>query len=266
MTRVTDHLHPQPPTVAEPGVRPRSPTVDWTSSRPQFSALGPAGPVSGNDRKIVSGPGGRPNGQDRDGLDRRHEVPSPRGTPKGAPDWVPLQRVVICDDRRPVLPMLTRKVSTVLPGVDIVCVADGVGLTNAFADESAGLVLIGIHSGSGDGADATDLLLALHPAAAVIVFGSTADIHLLAAAVARGARGLMLWDVASFRAAGGVLTDRELQVLQGMSQGHSNGRLGRELHLSEYTVKTHTSHLYAKLGARDRAHAVALGLRGGHIT
>lgn len=60
--------------------------------------------------------------------------------------------------------------------------------------------------------------------------------------------------------AGGItLTDRELQVLRGMSQGKSNGHIGRELYLSEDTVKTHARRLFRKLGARDRAHAVHIG-------
>ena len=57
------------------------------------------------------------------------------------------------------------------------------------------------------------------------------------------------------------LTERELQILRGMSQGNSNGEIGRKLYLSEDTVKTHARRLFQKLGAHDRAHAVALGLR-----
>ena len=53
------------------------------------------------------------------------------------------------------------------------------------------------------------------------------------------------------------LTEREMQVLRGMSQGQSNGEIGRELFLSEDTVKTHARRLFRKLGARDRAQAVA---------
>ena len=45
---------------------------------------------------------------------------------------------------------------------------------------------------------------------------------------------------------------RELQVLAGMSQGKSNGQIGRELYLSEDTVKTHARRLFRKLGVRDR--------------
>ena len=57
----------------------------------------------------------------------------------------------------------------------------------------------------------------------------------------------------------GGLTERELQVLRGMSQGKSNAEIGKSLFLSEDTVKTHARRLFRKLGARDRAHAVHLG-------
>lgn len=60
-----------------------------------------------------------------------------------------------------------------------------------------------------------------------------------------------------------LLTMRELQVLQGMSQGMTNKEIGKDLYLSEDTIKTHARRLYRKLRARDRAHAVALGFRLG---
>ena len=59
------------------------------------------------------------------------------------------------------------------------------------------------------------------------------------------------------------LTERELQVLRGMADGKSNAEIGRELFVSEDTVKTHARRLFRKLGARDRAHAVASGFRAG---
>lgn len=61
------------------------------------------------------------------------------------------------------------------------------------------------------------------------------------------------------------LTKRELEVLIGMSHGRSNAQIGAELYLSEDTVKTHARRLFRKLGAADRAQAVAIGLRQGLI-
>ncbi len=63
-----------------------------------------------------------------------------------------------------------------------------------------------------------------------------------------------------------ALTERELQVLRGMADGKSNAEIGRDLFVSEDTVKTHARRLFRKLGARDRAHAVAAGFRGGLVS
>jgi DNA-binding NarL/FixJ family response regulator len=62
-----------------------------------------------------------------------------------------------------------------------------------------------------------------------------------------------------------ALTEREMQVLLGMADGKSNAEIGRELFVSEDTVKTHARRLFRKLGARDRAHAVAAGFRAGLV-
>ncbi|HEX8630501.1 MAG TPA: response regulator transcription factor [Catenuloplanes sp.] len=62
-----------------------------------------------------------------------------------------------------------------------------------------------------------------------------------------------------------ALTERELQVLRGMADGKSNAEIGRDLFVSEDTVKTHARRLFRKLGARDRAHAVAAGFRTGLV-
>jgi DNA-binding NarL/FixJ family response regulator len=63
-----------------------------------------------------------------------------------------------------------------------------------------------------------------------------------------------------------TLTERELQVLHGMADGKSNAEIGRDLYVSEDTVKTHARRLFRKLGARDRAHAVASGFRAGLVS
>jgi DNA-binding NarL/FixJ family response regulator len=62
-----------------------------------------------------------------------------------------------------------------------------------------------------------------------------------------------------------ALTRRELEVLVGMSNGRSNAQIGQDLYLSEDTVKTHARRLFRKLGAADRAQAVAIGMRRGLI-
>lgn len=54
------------------------------------------------------------------------------------------------------------------------------------------------------------------------------------------------------------LTDREQDVLRLVVRGRNNSEIASELFVSEATVKTHINHLFSKLGARDRAHAVVL--------
>ena len=60
-------------------------------------------------------------------------------------------------------------------------------------------------------------------------------------------------------------TMREIEVLQLISDGLVNREIGDRLYLSEETVKSHVRHLLAKLHARSRAHAVAIGFRRGLI-
>ena len=52
------------------------------------------------------------------------------------------------------------------------------------------------------------------------------------------------------------LTAREVEVLQLIAAGRSNGEIAAELVVSAATVKTHVNHIFQKTGARDRAHAV----------
>lgn len=60
-------------------------------------------------------------------------------------------------------------------------------------------------------------------------------------------------------------TPREIEVLQLVADGLVNREIGVRLFLSEETVKSHVRHLLAKLQARSRAHAVAVGFRRGLI-
>ena len=60
-------------------------------------------------------------------------------------------------------------------------------------------------------------------------------------------------------------TPREREVLQLIADGLVNREIGVHLHLSEETVKSHVRHLLAKLQARSRAHAVAIGFRRGLV-
>ena len=55
------------------------------------------------------------------------------------------------------------------------------------------------------------------------------------------------------------ITPRELEILQLMAAGLSNREIAERVHVSENTVKTHSSRVFDKLGARRRTQAVQLG-------
>lgn len=59
----------------------------------------------------------------------------------------------------------------------------------------------------------------------------------------------------------GKLTRRQREILQLLADGGSTVAAARELGLSEETVKTHTKNVLARLGAKNRTHAVAIALR-----
>ncbi len=207
--------------------------------------------------------------------------------------------VLICDDHRIVREGLRTFVAGV-PGVDRVdTAASGEEVLARYEQEKPDLVLMDVRMPGLGGLETTRRLVAAHPAAKVIMLTAADDRDQVAAAVSHGARGYLLKDVSheqlcaavahaldgadlvepSLRRAlagqngasrtappGGQLTERELQVLTGMSQGKSNGQIGKDLYLSEDTIKTHARRLFRKLGVNDRAQAVALGFRRGLVT
>jgi DNA-binding NarL/FixJ family response regulator len=62
-----------------------------------------------------------------------------------------------------------------------------------------------------------------------------------------------------------ALSPRELEILQAVARGLSNRDIGRQLYVSETTVKTHLLRTFAKLGVDDRTAAVTVALERGII-
>ena len=199
--------------------------------------------------------------------------------------------VLVCDDSPLAREALRRAVATI-PGVDRVSVAGSgeEGLLRWGADKPD-LVLLDVRMPGIGGVETARRILSTSPQAGVIMMTMSEDVEGVARAVNAGARGYLVKDASREElsaivtqaladgaarrdaprlrpdAAGGmpVLTERELQVLRGMSRGCSNAEIGKELYLSEDTVKTHARRLFRKLGAADRAQAVAMGFRWGLV-
>jgi DNA-binding NarL/FixJ family response regulator len=132
--------------------------------------------------------------------------------------------------------------------------------------------------------------VALSPETAIIFYTAYGDRALLSEALDVGARGFVLKEapltdlvravetvvggeayvdpvLAGFLVSGDLtarlpaLTQREREVLRLLSDGHANEEIGKQLHISAETVRTHVRKAMAKLEADTRTQAVATALR-----
>jgi DNA-binding NarL/FixJ family response regulator len=194
--------------------------------------------------------------------------------------------IVLVDDH----PVVRAGLRALLAGQpDLVVVGEAADAETAHAVVQASepsVVLMDLNLGAGaSGAEATARLRSLPTAPHVLIlttYDTEADIL---AALEAGAAGYLLKDAPpddlyrAVRAAGsgqtvlapavaarlvkrastpgGMLTEREIEVLDLLGRGLGNKELARELLVSEATVKSHLSHIYAKLGVDTRAGAVA---------
>ena len=141
-------------------------------------------------------------------------------------------------------------------------------------------------SGSPDGMNGSDAIRELRkaePSLGIVAHGDRAERDLATHALSAGAsayvsRGTGPEDLRSAveaaieqerfvdpavppRADRGRLTRRQRQILQLLADGGSTTLAAEALQVSEETVRTHTKNILARLEARNRAHAVAIGLR-----
>ena len=203
-------------------------------------------------------------------------------------------RVVIADDQRVVREGLAMLIG-LLDGIQVVAMAaDGVDAVDQALLHRPDVVVMDLRMPNLDGAQATARIRAELPQTQVLVLTTYADDDALFPALQAGARGYLTKNASAeeieqalsalgrgqphlapevqqrlvaasldARAAGpgptappDGLSAREVEVLTLIAAGRSNTEIARELVLSNATIKSHINHIFAKIGARDRAQAV----------
>jgi DNA-binding NarL/FixJ family response regulator len=209
--------------------------------------------------------------------------------------------VVVADDQE----LVREGFSLILQraGIDVLARAsDGVQAVEAARRCRPTVVLMDIRMPQLDGIDATRQIVAAQPDVRVLVL-TTFDLdEYVYAAVQAGASGFLLKDVPPDDLVHAVrvvargesmlapvltrrlldrfaaaplpgqappslpgLAERERSVLRLVAKGRSNADIAEELYLSEATVKTYVSRLFAKLGVRDRVQLAVLAYESGLV-
>jgi DNA-binding NarL/FixJ family response regulator len=208
-------------------------------------------------------------------------------------------RVLVADDQSMVRAGL-RMLLADEPDIEVVAeAANGREAVNQAARFHPNVVLMDIRMPELDGLEATRRILAADDSARVLVLTTFNLDEYVYGALRVGASGFVLKDdppeqlIAAVRTiAGGEallsptvtrrviqefarlhrlppppavesLTSRELDVFRLITQGLSNAEIGRELFISDTTVKTHVTRLLQKLDLRDRAQAIVLAYQTG---
>lgn len=203
-------------------------------------------------------------------------------------------RLIIADDH-PVVREGLRALLDSEPGVDVVAeAANGREVLDLITDHEVDLVLMDLQMPDLDGVATTRRIRTHHDSVNVLILTTYDTDSDITRAVEAGATGYLLKDAtredlmkAIRLAAGGqsalsprvasrvlgrmrapaeeMLSTREVEVLLEVADGLSNKEIGRSLHISEATVKTHLLHIFAKLGVDDRTAAVTVALDRGII-
>jgi DNA-binding NarL/FixJ family response regulator len=188
-----------------------------------------------------------------------------------------------------------------LPDIEVVgAAADGEQALDLVAEYKPDAILLDLHMPVLDGIGAIRRLTAEHPEVAIVVLTTYADDTSVLDALRAGARSYLTKDAdhadiaqALHAAVGGLtvfdprvhatllaataasgkpepsaaaplpddLTQREAEILGMIARGMTNPEIAAQLFLSNHTVKTHISRIFAKTGSRDRAAAIGYAHR-----
>jgi DNA-binding NarL/FixJ family response regulator len=201
-------------------------------------------------------------------------------------------RILLVDDH-PVVRLGLRGMLDAEPDLSVVGEASSgdEGLAAALA-ERPDIVLMDLRMPGGDGVSATERILAAVPGTRVLVLTTYESDRDILRAIEAGAGGYLLKDASPAELADAVraaargetvlapsvastlvrqvrapappgLSARETEVLRLVGRGLTNADIGRELFISEATVKTHLLRIFNKLGVTDRTAAVTTAMRHG---
>ena len=200
-------------------------------------------------------------------------------------------RVAIVDDH----PIVRDGLAAILGDEDdlevVGAFASGEELLERASGDFADVVLIDLELPGLDGVETIQRLRQVDPSAKVIVFSAYGAAEKVYAAVKSGAQGYVLKGAPAAEITGSVravanggshidariaasvlalggrtgerLSQREREVLVLVSQGRSNKQIAQRLSISERTAKYHVSSIMRKLGADNRAQAIAVASRRG---
>ncbi len=166
--------------------------------------------------------------------------------------------------------------------------SDALELLTSVGSFDVAVVEMRAASGKGDPSGAATIrdLQRAQPALGIVALGGSLNRHAVREALDAGAVGYVsrrsaagalrsaieaaaeqeaFVDPAAKWSARGALTRRQREVLQLFADGLSTAQAAHRLGLSEETVRTHAKGSLARLGARDRTHAVAVAMRGALI-
>jgi DNA-binding NarL/FixJ family response regulator len=205
-------------------------------------------------------------------------------------------RVVLADDHPLILEGIRALIENA-PGMEVVGEAtNGDDAVSTVLSEHPDVAILDVRMPGIDGVEATRRILRDRPQTRVIVLSAQADAETAVQALRAGAIGFLpkeafgttLLDGIRSAASGevaltpdivssvvrelrepsatGALTEDDRKLLELVADGCTNTQIARAMSVSVSTVKAHLSALFKKLGARDRASALAICFRKGWLT